>query len=310
MEAVGAGVSAAGSLMGAMGGNDVSTNIPIAEMNATLDKALNSGLKYSEKYTGKAVDAQNTALTQALQQLKLGQNALTTGFAQSQALQAPYRDQGYQALDSYADSLMQARPTMGARAYADIQNKEATTQGVLRGIGINQQDLNSLTGEQNWDPYKQSKAPTLRGIAEHNVTDGDINNYIKDNISEAGAPQTPGWGMYSGAGASAAGNHGDNRSSYGTDDIHNMAPGLYGSVGNLRNYLGVTQDEYGNAVSNELAKPLFQQAQNLYGQQSQAYSQLNDYLTNQYTNEQQRQAMAINQGLFGPAVRTQIGIPK
>lgn len=293
---------------GVLGGGGVSVDIPTGEMNNMLQSGLNNALGYSEKYTNKAVDAQQQYLQQALQQLQFGTNALNQNFGQSQALQQPYRDLGYRSTDNYADSLGIARPEMGSQALSSILNKDAQAVGYLANMQTAGQGLNALYDAGGYNIGELANAPTMRAIAERNVTNEDINEYIKNNISEAGAPQTAGWGSYSGAGSAGF----DNRSSYGTADIHNMAPGFYGNVGDIRRYLGIDPNGknpqisatpyedrlYGNAIAQELSKPLFNQANNLYQQQQALYNQFGNFLNGQYNADQQSVANAYNRGLF------------
>jgi len=86
--------------------------------NNYLTSALNQGIAQSEKYNNAAIDASNTATSQANQ-------AMAQGFDMSQALNAPQRLAGYQALDAYQDSLGLARPTVGSFQLASALENQA-----------------------------------------------------------------------------------------------------------------------------------------------------------------------------------------
>lgn len=297
---IGTAVSLGGSLMGAMGSNDVSTDIPTGQMNSLLDNALQNGLDYSQNYTNQAVGAQKDYLSQALKQLQAGQNALQAGYDTSQALQSPYRDAGYGALDSYMDSLMLARPEMGSRQYAGIQGKEADTQSRLKSLLANQQDLNTLYDTGSLDPYNLPDAPTLEGLAKK-VSDADKMAYIKQNTT------TKQFSPYDGQSDTAYIYNGAldpytpdrNNQIFGAGDI------AFASNGGYNNLLGAV----GHNAANALAQQRMGGAQSTYDQMKYNYNNLGDFLQNQYTPEQQRQMMAIKQGLFSAPTLTKVGQP-
>lgn len=106
--------------------------------NSYLTSALNQGIAQSEKYNTAAINASNTATTQANQ-------AAAQGFDMAQALNAPQRLAGYQALDAYQDSLGLARPSVGsfqlasalenqARGDANVPGQQAIANSFNQGL--------------------------------------------------------------------------------------------------------------------------------------------------------------------------------
>jgi hypothetical protein len=89
--------------------------------NQYLTSALQQGIGQSEKYGQAAVDASKAYQTQANQ-------ALNQGFDMAQALNAPQRLAGYQALDAYQDSLGLARPQAGSFQLASALENQARGQ--------------------------------------------------------------------------------------------------------------------------------------------------------------------------------------
>jgi hypothetical protein len=86
--------------------------------NQYLTSALNQGIAQSEKYNTAAIDASKAYQGQANQ-------AMTQGYDMAQALNAPQRLAGYQALDAYQDSLGLARPQAGSFQLASALENQA-----------------------------------------------------------------------------------------------------------------------------------------------------------------------------------------
>lgn len=89
--------------------------------NQYLTSALGQGINASNQYNNAAITAANTAQQQSNQ-------ALNQGFDMSQALNAPQRLAGYQALDAYQDSLGLARPQAGSFQLAGAMENAARGQ--------------------------------------------------------------------------------------------------------------------------------------------------------------------------------------
>jgi len=295
--AVMGGISALGSLSGAMGGNSINTNIPTGQINQILDDSLSKGLDYSQGYTQKAVDQQNTSLTQALGQLNQGLQALQGGFNTSQALQTPYRDAGYNALDMYEDSLGVKRPTIGNKAVADALVKNQNVQNQLGSITSAQQAYNAKYGlGASTDPYQSVSAPTLAQLAK-TMTPQQLAKYVKDNTVNNGYAPGPGQTqgvVYTGVGASPLSWSGKVvGSQYGeTPEVFAQKSGLSG------------------AIANTLAQPLLSGAQSQATGINTQQQNLNTYLQNQFLPQEQQIANAYNSGLFNPATVQNVGVKR
>ena len=92
--------------------------------NQYLTNALNQGIAQSSQYNLAAIDAQKAYQAQANQ-------AATQGFDTAQALNAPQRLAGYQALDAYQDSLGLSRPTAGSFQLASALENQVRAQQQL-----------------------------------------------------------------------------------------------------------------------------------------------------------------------------------
>lgn len=86
--------------------------------NNYLTSALNQGIAQSEKYNNAAIDASKAYQGQSNQ-------AMAQGFDMAQALNAPQRLAGYQALDAYQDSLGLSRPNVGSFQLASALENQA-----------------------------------------------------------------------------------------------------------------------------------------------------------------------------------------
>lgn len=86
--------------------------------NQYLTGALNQGIAQQDKYSTAAIDASKAYQGQANQ-------ALNQGYQTAQALNAPQRLAGYQALDAYQDSLGLARPNVGSFQLAGAMANQA-----------------------------------------------------------------------------------------------------------------------------------------------------------------------------------------
>lgn len=98
--------------------------------NQYLTSALNQGITASNTYNQAAIGAANAAQQQS-------NKALTQGFDMSQALNAPQRLAGYQALDAYQDSLGLARPNVGSFQLASaLENQARGDQNVPGQVAV------------------------------------------------------------------------------------------------------------------------------------------------------------------------------
>lgn len=279
-----------------MGGGGIDVDIPTGKMNNLLDTGLNNALQYSQGYTNRAVGAQENYYQQALNQLLQGQNALQGGFDQSQALQAPYRDAGYQSLDSYMDTLMLARPEMGSKTLADSLTKEAKTQQMRQNLAIGNLALNSMfdpsgnphyanTPQQEYDIYGKPTKPTVDLLARANNPAEQM-----AYMSQFFVPNNKNGGYtYTGYGPGVT-----SRIPGGTAE-----PGPW----NMQSpsemvgwYKPGSSPEHGGYW--QLAQAELPGAMGLYNQNLLNYNRLNEFLQNQYTPNQQKISMAYNQGLF------------
>lgn len=125
------------------------------QANAQLQTALSHGLQYSENYSQQAIKA-----TQAFQ--AQSRNDQSQGFERSQALNAPMRLAGYNALDSYLGLLGQPTPQGGSFKLASalenpIQGQQNTPQQEQMAAGFNQ-------GIQNFLP--QQRGGVLQNVQQ------------------------------------------------------------------------------------------------------------------------------------------------
>lgn len=154
MAAAAVGSSAAGgALANAMGGNSSNNSLStalqgnanyinsnIGNINSVLQQGLGNAISAVDTGTTNAVNSQNQYLNQALTGATGISNA---GFAQAQALDAPYQNIALNATDQYADSLGVARPAMGSAALqqalsANPQNQTISSayQNAAQAYGI------------------------------------------------------------------------------------------------------------------------------------------------------------------------------
>lgn len=285
--------SVGASLFGGLGGSNISASNPSGDMNALLSGALGQGLSYSEGYNSQAINQQNTSLQAALDELNQAMttttNTMNNAFQTSQALQAPYRNAGYQALDQYQDSLHMNRATMGSQALSTALTNQVGAQQQVQGLQAGQNTLNQYYNTGAFDPSKLPNAPTLQDV-KGKVQSGDISNYIKANTTAGPAAiynyQGPTGGAVSGGnpyftGGFSAGDPGGDASRYGT--------GIQTILGN---------QNIQNAVRDQLAQPILDKATQAYQNQQGLQNQFGQFLQNQFTPDQQNISLAYNRGLF------------
>lgn len=288
--------SEAASAFGALGGNDVSNTNDVGAENALLSQAQQNALGYSQNYSNQAVQQQNTSLSAAL--AELGQamtsvsNTVTNGFNNSQALNTPIRNAGYQALDNYEDSLHMSRPKMGNQAVADALSKQSNVTGQMQALAQGQGNLNAMYNPGGTiDPTQMGAAPTLDAVRNTQITPDQINQYVKDHISEDTNAKGGYFGYNSyngvGAGSAASGSQGGEGSSSGA--VSNNALGSWGADSNWEN-----QNHY---IGNSLAQPLLSKADAAYAQQQYNYNNLGQYLQSTYNPAAQSIANAYNAGM-------------
>jgi hypothetical protein len=136
------------TIMGGGGGADTDVDGAVNKANGYLQDALTLGLPYSENFTKQAIQAQQQAQN-------LARNDAEGGFQRSQGLNAPYRLAGYQALDSYMDTLTMARPEMGSFKLANALESAAHRDQALGKLSYDVQNV-----KQYYDPVSmQGKAP-------------------------------------------------------------------------------------------------------------------------------------------------------
>jgi hypothetical protein len=271
-------------------------------MNSILDTSLQNALGYSQNYTGQAVNTQTQYLQQAMNALTTAGNQLTNSFNQSQGLQQPYRIAGYNALDSYEDTLGMKRPTIGNAAVAQALNDQAVAQGQYQQLQQGQGQLNQLydynqKGNTS-DLSLLGNAPTKDAmLANGDVTKSAIDSYIKGNMfNDSGVMN------YQGVMPNAA--PGGLVGAYGQ---YSTASGMAGLTDGRGGGYIMNNADLRSAVQNELATPYQQQAMSLFGQQQQNYNTLNQYLNGVYTPNQQNIANAANAGLFNAPTMQKVG---
>ncbi len=86
--------------------------------NQMLDEALRGAIPYYAFFNQKAIDEQR-------RQFDLGRNDIKEYFERSQAMLAPYKEAGYQALDTFQDTLGLARNSAGSSAMAKALENQA-----------------------------------------------------------------------------------------------------------------------------------------------------------------------------------------
>lgn len=136
------------------------------QANSFLSDALMLGLPYSERFTQEAIDATKDAQKQA-------NAAQEAGYQKAQALDAPQRLAGYNALDSYLDTLSVARPEMGSFKLANALESAAQREKALTDLGIevgNVQDYQNIRdlGSTVVDPVT-GKETYMPGIYAENM---------------------------------------------------------------------------------------------------------------------------------------------
>lgn len=303
------GSKLASSMGGDQSGYNPGPNIPqiVNTSNNILNGALGNALNYSSNYTTQAVQAQqgyNTqsvnALNQSLQGATQGaQQNINQGLLSSMATNAPVVQTGYNALDSYEDSLGMARPSMGNAAYAsDLQSASQ-----LPALNNQLQQAASQYGVSN--PYAAQTVPTAPGAAPQVALNTQA---AQQSLAQYVAAQQQALGVKGAYGRS--GNPNDLSS--GNIVLGNVG-GAYmpGVTTNNMNDPAVIQAvaQFQQQQQQAAAMQQYQQQQQQYGQNmanyngfNQATSQIQNQL-NQINPQALQVAMGAQQGSFGTPTR-------
>lgn len=293
---MGAG-SLASSIMGGGGGTSMAdmqkeasqmyfTPDFINTMNTMLQKAQDNAIAQSTTYTNEGVQQQqqslqnaNNALSSYLAQgIQQSQQASQQGFNLSQALQAPYAQAGYNALDAYQDSLGLSRPQMGSAALSANLTQAANQSQAIQAL---QQQYGTTPPVLGSAPVAPDINADLNNVTAQQIQDAISQDIIKNNPNQAVNTYT-----YKGPGGTVqlGGNTGPEMS----QTYLNSNPAIY------------------NAQKQSLADQVYQQQLTQYNQQQQAY-QAQQQLVNNYNSTLQginfnpqaaSIAAAYNQGLF------------
>lgn len=298
------GAAAAGGFGGGNPTSDIDTLVN--EMNSTLNQYLNKGLGAASNYTNQAIGQQNTSLNNATNALQtyLGnatqayQNGANQGVDQFRALQAPYANAGYNALDAYQDSLGLSRPQMGSAALSSALFNSAKVNPLMQGL------LSAAKANNNANASLAPTAPNMQTFlnnATQNVTQQQIQDYINQHTASARlrngqviSPSSQGYSptegfaglSYTGVGAPTSG-----------DNVYlmNNQPQAYQNLYNNSDISSAVK----NYLAQQAATPLYNQANTLFQNQNNAYNALNSYLSQSgMTPQQLGVAQAYNQGLF------------
>lgn len=299
--AAGAGASILGGLGGM--GQEVDSIDPGAA-NSVLQQGLEKALPYTERYTEQAIQAQNQYFDKAItflnSSLDKALNVSTQQFNVSQALQAPYRNAGYAALDRYMDTLMLPHTALPSQQLAAILQKDAMSQGAMANVASGAQNLNQIYNAVDPNnPYASPNAPKIDDFTGK-ITDAQKQNYVAQNSRPYNAQSSD--FMYTGAGAYSGPGYG----SGGADPSGKLQPPGFGSyvVGSPGTVLG--DRGVNDAVAKELAKPYLDEAQRAYQQQQGTLFNANQSFR-QYSPDQQRIALAYNRGLFNAPQMKNVG---
>lgn len=168
------------------GGSDFDAVPYAAQANKILQQALDLGLPYAENYTAQAIQAQERATEQA-------RNDAEAGYQRAQAVNAPYTLAGYNALDTYLDTLTVARPEMGSYKLATALERSAERDQALDTLRTDVQAVR--------DKYAGGMHT---GIGEFVDKDGNVipigNERINNAVMSGEATYVPGLYAQSGAG--------------------------------------------------------------------------------------------------------------
>ena len=164
---------------------DTDVNGAVNRANDFLNNALLIGLPYSEQFTRQAVEAQQMAEKQSRADQE-------SGFQRAQGLQAPYRLAGYQALDSYLDTLTQARPEMGSFKLANALESNAKRDQALSQMDIDTEAMRTKYGlgfsnAMALDPVTRQYSPGVFNEKAIKIMDDMVqNNWIASAFSKNG----------------------------------------------------------------------------------------------------------------------------
>lgn len=264
------------------GGADTDVDGAVAKANGYLTDALALGLPYSERFNKQAIEAQKQATEQA-------RSDLNTGFERSQALGAPYRLAGYQALDSYMDTLTLARPEMGSFKLATALDNTAKREAALTELGAD------VSNVQKYNPFTYGVNPDRDPLASNSGM-GDVDRST---------------------GLSSPGVWAENALAASRDMLaHNWFPTANKSQGwttlnDVTKTGGYLNPEYsaqyssggGGSIPNASGKPMSANAMlsNTVGDLNKALSDYNR-ATQYYTPEQGSIAASFNKGMLGTPV--------
>lgn len=263
---------AGGKLAGFAAGDSSSGNGMggLDAMNNILNTALNNAINQATEYTNQANQQLNIYNANAQRQLKeyLGKatneikDQSMQGFNMSQALNAPYANAGYSAIDALQDSMGLKRTQAGSQALSQALLQDTMVQQQLKDMG----------------PRITPVAPQSLEYYKSQISPGQIEDYIRANMQE-----NANLGLYGGA----QGNQGA-VINIGGQQFAELNPQLL-----LNHAYGAAQDYLSNqALSNAQAQ--FTQQQKAYGDYT---AKANQMLTN-YSPEQQALAAAYKRGLF------------
>lgn len=284
-----AGSEAGNALMGGSssnsGGSTAYVNNAVNNINSLLGSALTTALGEDSSLTNQAISQQNSSLSSALNALGSGLNNATqaattninTGFNQSQALNSGIALAGYNALDSYEDSLGQARPAAGNAALAQSLYNNASLQGAQNSLMATNGSLTKPTAPTS---------PTAPAAANINtISPTQLMTYIQQNTQG---------GHYNGVGASDYGS--------GSPLVSNV---LSQGGATLNSEVGqqiaqqLAQQQYTAAMQNyNAALPNYQSQLSAYNNNLANYNNYNS-LFSQTSPQQLALAQAYNSGNMG-----------
>lgn len=208
--AIGGIASIAGSALGGSGGGEGGgeggeEGMEIVEefeeeAQGFLDTMLRNAIPYSEFFTQKAVDEMNAKFDQA-------RNDTREYYERSLAFTAPYREAGYQALDTLQDTLGIARPGSGSSAMAHAQENKAKEQAIRRSMATQAANTASQMGMPAEDRYKFIQAAQhgsnllglQRALQQYELQGGGnrVDNTLRATVAPAGEGEEPGTNDYS-----------------------------------------------------------------------------------------------------------------
>jgi|SRR6185437_7306930 len=272
--AVGALGSVAGSLTAEKLGGGSSNKIDMSgyystpnfiyQMNDMLQNGLDKAMQYETNYTNQGINQQNQSLSNANQAIQTGlnnanqqaQNISDKGLQQYQTLNAPYTSAGYNALDSYMDSLGLSRPQVGSQAIVSATQQANNIKSKLAALGA---------APSNPGLFNQ-QAPSQVDLSQ--LTPQQVQQYINQNTT---VNPTSGLSYYTGYNGAA---QGSGPGTWNAADVLNNKALSQGSLPSV----SANNPIYINAAQG-LQQQLFNQAQqqystnlNNYNQQVQGYN--------------------------------------